>query len=160
MSHFYPIPICPNYEINREGEVRNIKTKNILKPFLKDGYYRINLYKNGKTYIKPIHRLLALTFIPNPENLPVVDHIDRNKTNNSLNNLRWASIKTNVNNSDGVGNKPKKVMCVETKIIYPSISKAAKLTGIHRTNINRAVIKKYLKAGGYHWSYVEGGDDL
>lgn len=66
----------------------------------------------------------------------------------------------NVNNSDGVGNKPRKVICIETKTIYPSIAQASRDTNIHRTGINRAVIKKYLKAGGYHWSYVKGGDDL
>ena len=62
------------------------------------GYLRVRLHKNkkGKNYF--VHRLVAETFIPNPKNLPCIDHIDRNYLNNSADNLRWCTQKENMNN--------------------------------------------------------------
>ena len=79
-----------NYQVNILGEVRNKKTGKILKNYLSNGYYCVDL---GKQY--NIHRLIALQFIPNPENLSDVDHIDGNKINNSIENLRWTSHQQN-----------------------------------------------------------------
>ena len=64
----------------------------------KAGYYRVNLRKNGKTKTCNIHRLVALAFIPNPLNKPEVDHIDTDKTNNNVKNLRWCSAVENMRN--------------------------------------------------------------
>lgn len=64
----------------------------------KAGYYRVNLRKNGKTKTCNIHRLVAMTFIPNPLNKPEVDHIDTDKTNNNVKNLRWCSAVENMRN--------------------------------------------------------------
>ena len=92
-----------NYEISNQGNVRNTKTNRILKPRKKGcGYYFIGLCKNCTTTNFYIHRLVGYAFIPNPENLPCIDHIDRNKTNNSITNLRWVS------RSNNNRNKPKK----------------------------------------------------
>ena len=93
------------YSINTLGEVFSYhKDKNgiKLKPHLdpKTHYYMICLYRDKKPYHSTIHRLLGLTFIPNPQNKPCIDHIDRNKTNNNLSNLRWATIKENNNNKE------------------------------------------------------------
>ncbi len=90
-----------NYSVSKYGNVKNNKTGRILKPGLnQDGYYIIELYKNGKSKKFRIHRLVALTFIPNPENKPEVDHIDNDKTNNNTNNLRWS---TRIENSYNIG---------------------------------------------------------
>jgi hypothetical protein len=70
--------------------LNNVKTKN--------GYLTTALSKEGKRKSFKIHRLLAEHFIPNPENKPTVDHIDRNKSNNSLDNLRWATYLEQVKN--------------------------------------------------------------
>lgn len=88
------------YAITEDGKVWSYKNNIFLTPILKKGYYCVYLCDGKSSKEKKIHRLLALTYIPNPENLPVVDHIDRNRTNNSLSNLRWASFKTNANNID------------------------------------------------------------
>ena len=85
------------YKINKNGEIWSNHYNKIMTPTLnKTGYYNIELSK-GHQDIKQtsIHRLLAIQYIPNPNNLKMVDHIDRNKTNNCLENLRWASSRTN-----------------------------------------------------------------
>ena len=68
------------YEIKEKGQVR--RNSKILKPELRSGYYSVGLCKNGKRIHKRIHRLLAETFIPNPDNLPQVNHKDGIKVNN------------------------------------------------------------------------------
>ena len=89
------------YLIYENGDIyTNGIRKGFMKPYLtKKGYKRLNLRDdNGKLNRFYIHRLVALAYIPNPENKPQVDHIDQNKTNNHLSNLRWASIKENQHN--------------------------------------------------------------
>ena len=87
------------YKINRKGEVLIVKSNKIKKPQLSNkGYYRICLNKDCKKKNFLIHRLVAIHFIPNHDNHPVIDHIDRNKTNNNINNLRWCSYSDNSKN--------------------------------------------------------------
>lgn len=86
-----------NYEINENGDVRNIKTKKIRIPVIAGNinskYLQIQLYDNGKPKSYYISRLVAETFIKNnnPNEYTQVDHIDRNKNNNHVSNLRWVS---------------------------------------------------------------------
>lgn len=82
------------YEISNFGIIRNKETKNFKKQSLKEnGYVRLYFYKNGITYMRYVHRLVAEAFIPNLENKPTVNHIDGNKTNNRVDNLEWATYK-------------------------------------------------------------------
>lgn len=64
----------------------------------KDGYSVLFLHKNGKLYIKKVHRLVAIAFMPNPHNKPCIDHINTNKNDNRVQNLRWCTIKENAEN--------------------------------------------------------------
>ena len=95
-----------NYEVSTFGNVRNKNTKRILKGRLdKDGYLRVGLYINSiNSYNKQIHRLVATAFIDNPENKPIVDHIDNNKANNNILNLQWATNTENIVRCDYVKN--------------------------------------------------------
>jgi hypothetical protein len=92
-----------NYEINEQGVVRNTRTGKIRNPFnRKDGYIGIQLYV-GKVLNFQLHRLIALAFIPNPDNKPQVNHIDSNRKNNDLSNLEWVSCSENVKHGYELG---------------------------------------------------------
>ena len=65
-------------------------------------YVQIKLCKEGQSVFKYVHRLVAEAFIPNPDNLPEVDHIDGNKSNNAVANLRWVTRSTNIRARNGV----------------------------------------------------------
>ena len=84
------------YKINRAGQVWSVKRQKFRKLTCDtDGYYQVELRKENKSKNHLVHRLLALQFLPNPLELPQVDHLDINKSNNSLDNLRWVSRRTN-----------------------------------------------------------------
>ena len=87
----------PNYSVNHLGEVFNNKTGRKLKQTVKKGYCLVYLYneKGRKSFL--VHRLVANIFIPNPNNLPEVNHKDENPLNNSVENLEWCSPKYNCN---------------------------------------------------------------
>ena len=86
------------YTINRNGEIYN-KMGLKRKPRERtDGYLYYGLYKEGKQKSIYIHRLLGLQFIPNPDNKLCIDHINRNKQDNRIENLRWATHTENMNN--------------------------------------------------------------
>jgi len=89
-----------NYEISSHGRVRNNKSKNILKTYTeKAGYVLIGLYKDGKTKTHRIHRLVGFAFLEKKNGDIEVDHIDHNRSNNMVNNLRWATSSGNSRNS-------------------------------------------------------------
>jgi hypothetical protein len=91
-----------NYEVSSFGNVRNSKTGRILKSTNKGGYCYVGL-SCGKTKSYMVHRLVALSFIPNPENKAQVNHIDKNGLNNKLSNLEWTTNQENsIHRSAGV----------------------------------------------------------
>ena len=95
------------YEVSNMGRVKSLERidKNnhlvkgkILKPvMMKNGYLRVDLSKEGKHKMFSVHRLVGMTFIPNPEGLPQINHIDEDKTNNRVDNLEWCDCKYNIN---------------------------------------------------------------
>lgn len=88
-----------NYQISNLGRVKNIKFDRLVKPLLDNrGYIMVNLYKNGKMKRLSLHRLIAIAFIPNPENKPCIDHINTDRSDNRIENLRWCTQKENHNN--------------------------------------------------------------
>ena len=112
-EEFKKIDGYDNYEVSNKGNVRNINTGRILKLHETNcGYLRVSVCKDGIRKPFPIHRLVGLHFIPNPDNLREIDHIDRNKANNSISNLRWISKSNNLRNRPKMQNTSSKYMGV------------------------------------------------
>ena len=98
-DEYFKIPEYENYSITKLGVVRNDATGQIITPkFNKGGYAEIRLSKEGIRKCIGVHRLLGILFIPNLENTNCIDHIDRDKKNNLLDNLRWATKSENSRN--------------------------------------------------------------
>lgn len=91
------------YEISNLGRVKRLKgfhcrADRILKPKKsKSGYLYVNLSQDNKAKPKTVHRIVAETFLPNPDNLPQVNHKDEDKANNCVSNLEWCTVSQNIN---------------------------------------------------------------
>lgn len=157
------------YQISNLGRVKSLKPKErVLKNILgKNGYYVVSLYKDKKEKRVLVHRLVAETFIPNLSNKPVVDHINTIKTDNNVNNLRWATIKENNNNcitkkrfSEAKKSKPSNVSkrvkqyskdgeYIKT---FNSAEEAQRELNISH-HIGEVCNKKLRSCGGYIWEW-------
>jgi hypothetical protein len=86
------------YEVSDDGQIRNAETGRILKLRDTNGYKACHITRDGRTACYMVHRVVAKAFIPMIEGKNVVDHVDRDKTNNSVQNLRWTDTSTNNRN--------------------------------------------------------------
>lgn len=159
LGNFRSLDRVINY---RNGLTRLYPGKSLLLEPTKDNYRRIVLMKGGIKVRYMAHRLVAITFIPNPDNLPYINHIDGCKSNNVVDNLEWCTASENIQHAIRTGlQKPylnipsnsKPVKCLETGIIYPTVHKAAKAIGVYVTSISRA-IKRDGMCKGYHFQFV------
>ena len=161
------------YEVSNLGRVRRLESvvngkagskrkvpEKILKPGThRNGYLFVTLSKNGIRRHFLLHRLVATAFIPNPNNLPQVNHLSEDKLNNTVENLEWCTAKEN--NNYGTRTKraseklQKPVLCVELNQIFPSLTDAARQLRLSVGNLG-SVLTGYSKtAGGYHFEYAE-----
>ena len=127
-----------HYQISNMGRVWNSKYQRYVIPSKKsNGYEQVNLYaNNGKRKKEYVHRLVALEFIENPNNLPQVNHIDRIRNNNCVENLEWVTNKENVDKS-GV---PQKIKVCDLNgnelYCFASIREASKALGLTESNVS------------------------
>lgn len=96
MEEFVELEEFPGYLISRSGTVIGLLGRPLKHHPNVDGYPVVYLRKEGKTHCVRLHRQLAKTFIPNPNDLPIVNHLDGNKTNHNLDNLEWTTHQENV----------------------------------------------------------------
>lgn len=151
--------IYNNYEVSDKGEVRNTRTGKLLKPYLNvNGRLRVTVNRKANL----VHRLVAQSFIPNPENKPQINHKDGCPTNNNKDNLEW------VNNSENMLHAYKIGLRVVYKINqytkddvfirqFKNANEAEYITGISKANIRKVCngVKHFNTAGGYKWKYVK-----
>lgn len=151
-----------HYEVSTFGTVINKKTKRMLTPFIRSGYPTV-LIPIGDGNVKhfPLHRLVAETFLPNPLNLPQVNHKDQNKLNPRVDNLEWCTCQYNINYGDAIyrrvvsmiGHTPE-VVCLETGKIYQNQSQAAQELRLDQGNMSRALSGRCKSVGGYHFRWI------
>lgn len=142
---------------NKNGEMIIKRKGKKIKPHLrgKGGlfYPAVTLSKDGESKAYSIHRLVAIAFIPNPENLPEVNHVDENPLNCRADNLEWCDRQYNIEYSKG--KRIAQYYDGEKIAEYKSVVFASKITGIGRTNINNALCGWSQRAGGYEWKYID-----
>ena len=142
------------YAISNKGNVKNLKSGRILgERYNSMGYKQIKL--KGKYYL--IHRLVALAFIDNPNNLPQVNHIDENKKNNNVSNLEWCTALYNINYSSHKYSCKINQLTLDGELVkaWESSMQINRETGYSPGNIINCCRGKYKQAYGYRWQYVD-----
>lgn len=174
------------YRISNYGRLltlaRNgLSDSKILSIGISGRYWRVGLRKNDVRNHYSVHRLVAEAFVPNPDNLPQVDHINNNRMDNRSVNLRWTTAKQNRNNPITVETHHKAMfklrenehckrvvkmsMSGEVLEVFQSVRDAARITGIDRANITAAALGKkrwvtdhwatVRSAGGFRWKFED-----
>lgn len=173
------------YEVSNYGRVRSVahfitKTNGVVYPIksrfihvttFPKGYYGVMLYKDKKHKHAYIHRLVAETFIPNPNNFETVNHKDENKTNNHVSNLEWCSSDYNIHYGSGInrmretqrknnlGGKPVLQYTLDGKFVkeYQSVGAAARHLGTRPNYIFKCCheYSDYSQVKGYQWKFKD-----
>ena len=162
------------YQVSDKGRVKSLnynhtgKEKIMKLKTTKKGYLSIALHKYGKQEYLRVHRLVAQAFIPNPDNLPQVNHKDEDKTNNCVENLEWCTAKYNLEYNNGHkrracsrtnGKLSKQIaqytfdLPCELIKVWPSMSEIQRQTDYAKGNIFKCCNGKYKQAYGFIWSY-------
>lgn len=126
------------YQISSLGRVRTGSGKIMSLELTQRGYFRVKLWSGRVCKRFRVHRLVAIVFIPNPKNLPQVDHINGDKTDNRIENLRWVSNSQNCgfNNKKKASRRPVLILGRDgAKEVYPSIRAAARAMGVSRYGV-------------------------
>ena len=168
MEEWKDIDGYENYQVSNFGNIKNKKTNRLLSLRIKkNNYMDCSLYKNGIAKKHSIHRLVAITFIPNPNNLPIINHIDCNPLNNNVSNLEWCDYSHNAkhayeNNLIKVkrgkehsmfGKTGKEcsssevVYCLNTKEKFDSMTQAAQSANLRSSDISACCLGKQKSAG-------------
>ena len=160
------------YQVSNFGNILSLNYGRTRKPKLlkpsknKFGYLKVRLCKNGKQKNFFVHRLVTETFIPNPDNLPEVNHKDENKENNHVENLEWCDRKYNINygtrnkrsaktNTNGKCSKPVLQLSLTDEFIkeWESSSEIYRQLGYCNSYICKCCKGKYESAYGFKWKY-------
>ena len=150
------------YTITEDGKIFSTYSQRFLKSWYNyKGYEEVTLSdKNYNQKKYKVHRLVAMTYLNNPEGFDQVNHKDENKQNNHVSNLEWCD--STYNNNYGSksetnirGRRPAQpVRCIETGEVYESIRKASLAIGRHYTSLAACLRGQTPRCAGYHWEFV------
>ncbi|HHX60343.1 MAG TPA: hypothetical protein GX707_06350 [Epulopiscium sp.] len=159
------------YRISNHGNILSCRQNIIMKQKITKGYRMVGFTKNKKHKSYSVHRLVAEAFIQNPKDKREVNHLDENKLNNHVSNLKWATSKENSNwgtrneriaefvktNPPKISKKIKQIDKDTGEIIkiYNSVSEASGQNKFHQGNISSCLTGKRKYASGYKWEYVD-----
>lgn len=185
MENWKTMELYPKYEVSTEGRVRNAETHRIYSQRLdKSGYLRMELWlNNGKRINMAVHRMVAMCYLDNPQNLPEVNHKNKIKTDNRPENLEWVTRQQNMDhrNADekiqqqmhdaGLKLKEWNLKHTAKRVasydldgnlikIYPSLISAEREAGINRKYIRACLKGERQSAGGRIWKKVEGSTTI
>lgn len=156
-----------NYSVSDLGNLRNDKTGRIFNGTVDAiGYKHVRLVKDGKYYLRKVHRLVATAFIPNPDDKPLVDHFNEKKTDNRACNLRWVTYKENLDayldrRDRKYGQNPVQRRLAQYDIngdliaVHKNCRDASKKTGIPYPGIYRAACGKMRTCKNYVWRFLD-----
>ena len=164
------VPSYPDYEASNQGQIRNKLTKKYITSFENGGYYQLHLYKDKKRFALKLHRVIAETFIANPENKEHVNHKNKDRSDNSVDNLEWMTVQENNDHKVKVEYKRKDTTCRpiwqcdivthKRMQLFDSTHDAA--TAINKDNVKsiksniRSVLCGTVKsAAGFYWEYED-----
>lgn len=158
----------PGYFITEDGKVWSEKSKKFLAFKDVNGYNKVQLCNDGERKYLFVHRLVANAYIPNPDNLPYVNHKDENRKNNQKENLEWCTTEYNNNYGNRIEkvkqsllnkNGKKIVMCdkdtEEIIQIFNSINEAGRFLNKPHSNIVATLKGRQKTCYGYKWKYLE-----
>lgn len=148
----------PNYFVSSDGKVFNIRGKELKPSIGRNGYARVSINnKNEKHVRKSIHRLVAETYIPNPNNYPQVNHKNMDRTDNRVENLEWCTCIYNLNYSNVIEKasiaKQRRIICISTSEKFDSIKSACEKYNLHHANLVACCNGRRKKCGGMEWAY-------
>lgn len=150
------------YKVSNFGNVYSVRSDKQLKHSKnRGGYLFVVLCTDGKPKQFKVHRLVAISFLTNPDNKPQVNHIDEDKTNNRLDNLEWVTAKENTNYGSR-NKKAAKSNSKNIKVIYQdntyeywdSASEFAREFGVHRQHVNDVLLGRQKTTNGMKFEYV------
>ena len=146
------------YQVSNLGNFRKINKCNATKlgySIRKNGYKTVSLANDGTYITEYLHRLVAQAFIPNSENKPTVDHINRDRLDNRVENLRWATYsEQRSNQTSGETRIYATEIATGNKTLFESQNDCARKLGLSQSNINGCLKNRRKTLGGYTFEYV------
>lgn len=143
------------YAITRDGRIWSMRKHDWKATFTNTcGYEIVKLWRGGEEKWYTVHRLVAETYLPNPDRYPVINHKDHNRKNNNVDNLEWCSVAYNNQYSSC-----KRVKCEETGEIFDSVKAAAESVGRKSATMSRHLHGATKFCGGYHFTFYTGDDE-